>query len=396
MSTLTTPARKGSILKADSAMKERIYLSPPHMSEEGYEQSYVEEAFATNWIAPIGPHVNTLEAEFARFNGSAYAAALSSGTAALHLALRLIGIRPGDEVFCSTLTFCASANPIVYEGGIPVFIDSSAHTWNMDPGLLAEELARCTRAGKLPKAVMVVDLYGQSADWDSIRQTCAEYEIPVIEDAAEALGSTYHGKHTGNFGEAGIFSFNGNKIITGSGGGMIVSDHPKLVEHARHLSTQARLPLPHYEHVEIGYNYRMSNVVAAIIRGQLRVLPRRLARKRQIHELYVELLVNVPGINFMPEAVYGQSNHWLTCITVDPQLFGASAEDIRLSLEQHNIESRPLWKPMHTQPVFKGTRCVGGSVSERLFSQGLCLPSGTALTNDQVGQIVSVVQSLHS
>ena len=318
MPTLITAPTKSLVQNPASGMSERIYLSPPHMSEEGYEQSFVEEAFASNWIAPIGPHVNALEEEFAQFNGSSYAAALSTGTAALHLALRLIGIRPGDEVFCSSFTFCASANPIVYEGGQPVFIDSSLDTWNMDPALLAEELQNCKRKGKLPKAVVVVDLYGQSADWKPILEVCRQYGVPVIEDAAEALGATYHGTRTGNFGTMGIFSFNGNKIITGSGGGMLVSETQELISHARNLSTQARMPAAHYEHTEIGYNYRMSNVVAAIIRGQLRVLPRRVARKREIFDLYRERLGGVPGIEFMPEAAYGSSSRWLTCITIDP------------------------------------------------------------------------------
>lgn len=373
---------------------ERIYLSPPHMSEEGFERAFVEEAFDTNWIAPIGPHVNELETEFARQNGSLHAAALSTGTAALHLALRVIGIGRGDEVFCPTLTFCASANPVVYEGARPVFVDADLSTWNMDPSLLAEELERVARRGRLPKAVIAVDLYGQSADWKPILDACARYEVPVLEDAAEALGATYRGTRTGNFGYAGVFSFNGNKIITGSGGGMLVSSDEQLIARVRNLSTQARVAVPHYQHEEIGYNYRMSNVVAGIVRGQLRVLRERLSRKREIFEWYRSRLSNVPGISFMPEALYGQSNRWLTCILVDQKAFGAKAEEIRHELEAHNIESRPLWKPLHLQPVFAGCRRVGGCVSESLFATGLCLPSGTALTEGQLELISSVVESV--
>ena len=374
---------------------ERIYLSPPHMSDEGFERAFVQEAFDTNWIAPIGPHVNELEEEFARQNGSPYAAALSTGTAALHLALRLIGIKPGDEVFCPSLTFCASANPIVYEGARPVFIDADERTWNINPALLVEELERCARNNALPKAVVVVDLYGQSADWKPILEACERYGVPVLEDAAEALGATYGGTRTGNFGYAGVFSFNGNKIITGSGGGMLVSSNEKLIAQARNLSTQARVPAAHYQHEVIGYNYRMSNVVAGIVRGQLRVLGKRLARKREIFNWYRKRFTYIPGISSMPEAPYGECNRWLTCILVDPQHFGATAEEIRLKLEANNIESRPLWKPLHLQPVFAGCRMVGGEVCERLFNMGLCLPSGTALSEEQLERIAKLVESVH-
>jgi dTDP-4-amino-4,6-dideoxygalactose transaminase len=386
------PVRRKQAVKGSE--KERIYLSPPHMSDEGYERAFVQEAFDSNWIAPIGPHVNELEHEFASDNGSLYAAALSTGTAALHLALRLIGIQPGDEVFCSSLTFCASANPIVYEGAQPVFIDADATTWNMDPGLLSEELDFRARNGRLPAAVVVVDLYGQSADWAPILEACRRYEIPVLEDAAEALGATYEGMRTGIFGYAGVFSFNGNKIITGSGGGMLVSPDEKLIAQARNLSTQARVPAPYYQHTEIGFNYRMSNVVAGIVRGQLKVMHKRLARKREIFEWYRNRLANLPGISFMPEAPYGKSNRWLTCILVDPEEFGATAEHIRLALEKENIESRPLWKPLHLQPVFDGCRAVGGSVSEYLFERGLCLPSGTALTEDQLDRVATLIENI--
>ena len=373
----------------------RLYLSPPHMSEEGYEFKFIQEAFTSNWIAPVGPQVDAFEKELAAYNNSEYAAAVSSGTAAIHLALIILGINPGDEVFCSSFTFSASANPIVYQGAKPVFIDSDTKSWNMDPNLLEEELRLRARSGKLPKAVIVVDLYGQSADWDPILASCQRYNIPVIEDAAEALGAEYKGKKTGNFGVAGIFSFNGNKIITTSSGGMLVSEDEGLIKKARFLATQARDDFPHYQHSEIGYNYRMSNVLAAIGRGQLKALPERIEKKRWIFDYYRNALKNLPGIDFMPEAEYGKSNHWLTCITIEPDDFGATREDVRLKLEEYNIESRPLWKPMHLQPVFAGCRVCGGSVSERLFEIGLCLPSGTAMTEEDLNLICEVSHSIH-
>ena len=368
----------------------RIYLSPPHMS--GLEQQFVQEVFASSWIAPLGPQVDAFEAEFAAAVGAPYALALSSGTAALHLALILAGVGPGDEVLVSTLTFSASANPVVYLGGRPTFIDSERTSWNMDPGLLEETLAARARAGKLPKAVIPVHLYGQSADMDPILAACARYDVPVIEDAAEALGATYKGRSPGTLGLMGIFSFNGNKIITTSGGGMLVSAHKELIDHARKLSTQARDPAPHYQHSEIGYNYRLSNVLAAIGRGQLGVLEERVRRKREIFHFYQEALGDLPGIAFMPEAPWGRSTRWLTCITVDPEEFGATREDIRLALERENIESRPLWKPMHLQPVFAGCEVVGGAVAEALFRDGLCLPSGTAMTRADLERVAAVVR----
>ncbi len=368
----------------------RLYLSPPHMS--GLEQQFVQEVFASNWIAPLGPQVDAFEAEFAEAVGAPYALALSSGTAALHLALILAGVGPGDEVLVSTLTFSASANPVVYLGARPTFIDCERTSWNMDPGLLAETLAARARAGKLPKAVIPVHLYGQSADMDPILAACAAYEVPVIEDAAEALGATYKGRSPGTFGMMGAFSFNGNKIITTSGGGMLVSADKGLIDHARKLSTQARDPAPHYQHSEIGYNYRLSNVLAAIGRGQLRVLEERVRRKREIFEMYREILADVPGIEFMPEAPWGRCTRWLTCITVDSEQFGATREDIRLALEAEDIESRPLWKPMHLQPVFQGCEVVGGSVAEGLFRDGLCLPSGTAMTQADIERVAAVVR----
>jgi dTDP-4-amino-4,6-dideoxygalactose transaminase len=385
VTTLTPP---------QNAAPNRIYLSPPHMSAEGYELDFVHEAFNSNWIAPIGPHVSAFEEEFARDNGPEHAAALSCGTAAIHLALYLLGVGPGDEILCSSFTFCASANPAVYLGARPVFIDSDEATWTMDPALLAAELRRRALTGKLPKAIVVVDLYGQSADYDSILPICDEYNVPVIEDAAEALGSTYRGVRTGNFGAFGVFSFNGNKIITGSSGGMLVSKYADWITKVRVLATQARSPAPYYEHEEIGFNYRISNVIAGILRGQLRILPNRVARKREIFQLYRARLDRLPGIRFMPEAPYGQSNCWLTCLTIDPAEFGATSDDVRLALEAHNIESRPLWKPLHLQPVFRDCRTVGGEVSARLFQRGLCLPSGTALTDSELDRVMTIIEHL--
>ena len=367
-------------------LSKRIYPSPPHMS--GRERAYVAEAFATNWIAPVGPDVDAFEREFAARIGTTRAVALASGTAALHLALRVLGVQRGDEVLCSTLTFAASANPIVYEGGTPVFIDSDATSWNIDPALLGEELARCASRGKLPRAVIVVDLYGQCADLGAIQRLCRHYGVTLIEDAAEALGATYRDKSAGTFGWANAFSFNGNKIITTSGGGMLATDDPQLAEMACFLSQQARDPAPHYQHSRIGFNYRLSNILAAIGRGQLEVLEERIAARRRNFALYQEALRDEPGISFMPEAPYGSGTRWLTCILVDPQLFGASRDDIRVHLEARNIESRPVWKPLHLQPVFQECRVVGGRVAETLFASGLCLPSGSSLTNRELSLIV--------
>jgi len=354
----------------------------------------VNEAFASNWIAPLGPHVDAFEREFAELIGAKHAVALSSGSAALHLTLRLIGVERGDEVLCSSLTFCASANPIVYEGGRPVFIDADRATWTMDPDLLKLELQACAARGRLPRAVIVVDLYGQSADYDSILNVCSEYDVPVIEDAAEALGATYKGKMAGVFGKAGVFSFNGNKIITTSGGGMLVSEDENFIKRARFLATQARDPAAHYQHSEIGYNYRLSNVLAAIGRGQLRVLLDRVAARRRNNRLYRESLSGLPGVEFMPEAQYGRSTNWLSCITIDPKAFGATREDVRLALEAVNIEARPVWKPLHLQPIFAGCRTRGGQVAQEIFEDGLCLPSGSNLTDEDLERVVGIVQSI--
>ena len=370
----------------------RIYLSSPHMGLD--ELELVKEAFATNWIAPLGPHVDAFEREILPHVERRFAAALSSGTAGLHLALRLLGIKDGDEVFCSTHTFSATANPILYERAHPVFIDSHAETWTIDPDLLQETLADSAARGKLPRAVVVVDLYGQCADYDRILPLCAEFQVPVIEDAAEALGSTYRGKKAGSFGNCAVLSFNGNKIITTSGGGMLVSDDSAMIERARFLATQARDPAPHYQHSVVGFNYRLSNVLAAIGRGQLRVLADRVAARRHNFEFYRDTVGRLPGIRMMPQAAYGNSNCWLTCITINPKEFGATREEVRLALEQENIEARPIWKPLHLQPVFAECRTVGGKVSEHIFADGLCLPSGSNLSEEDLLRVVKVVREV--
>jgi pyridoxal phosphate-dependent aminotransferase EpsN len=359
------------------------------------ELEFVKEAFDTNWIAPVGPHIDAFEQEFCQVIGAGYAAAVSSGTAAIHLALQLLGVESGDEVFCSTLTFAATANPIVYQGAKPVFIDSDHTSWNMNPDLLQSALEHRARIGKLPKAVVLVHLYGQSADIDPILEACDRYEIPLIEDAAESLGATYKGRHPGTFGRIGIYSFNGNKIITTSGGGMLVSDNADLVTKARFLATQARDPAPHYQHSEIGYNYRLSNVLAGIGRGQLLVLNDRVAARRRNFEIYQQALGHLPGIGFMPEAIFGRATRWLTCLTIDPQAFGADREQVRLALAEQNIEARPVWKPLHLQPVFANCECIGGFVAEELFTRGLCLPSGSNLTDEDLEQVIDAIAAVH-
>lgn len=370
-----------------------ILLSPPHLGEA--ELEYVKEAFATNWIAPVGPHVDAFEAEFCEAVGSPHAVAVSSGTAALHLALRLLGVGPGDEVLCSTLTFVATANPIVYQGATPVFIDSDRTSWNMDPSLLEAALAQRAQRGKLPKAVVLVHLYGQSADLDAIGQLCDRYDVPLIEDAAESLGATYQGRATGTVGRLGVFSFNGNKIITTSGGGMLVTDDPALARQAKFLATQARDPAPHYQHSQLGYNYRLSNVLAGIGRGQLAVLGERVAARRRNFAIYHRALGHLPGITFMPEATYGTATRWLTCLTVEEEEFGCDRDTIRLALEAAQIESRPVWKPLHLQPVFAGCEVVGGAVAADLFRRGLCLPSGSSLGLDELSRVISQVAHQH-
>ncbi len=374
-------------------MSKRILLSPPHMGEE--EFAFVKEAFDTNWLAPVGPHVNAFEQEFCQVTGARAAAAVSSGTAALHLALRLLGVGPGDDVICSTLTFIATANPILYQGAKPVFIDSEPTSWNMDPNLLADILRQRAAVGKLPKAVMLAHIYGQSADLDPILGLCQKYDIPLIEDAAEALGSSYKGKVSGTMGTFGIYSFNGNKIITTSGGGMLVGDNPELIEKARFLATQARDAAPHYQHSKVGYNYRLSNVLAGIGRGQLKVLADRVRARRRNFEFYYRALGHLPGVRFMPEAAYGESTRWLTCLTIDSAASGVDRDQILLALEKENIEARPVWKPLHLQPVFTDCEYVGGKVATQLFQHGLCLPSGSSLLQSDLERVTQVILDLY-
>ncbi len=373
------------------AKSARIYISPPHMSAQ--DRELLLEAFDSNWIAPMGPQVEAFEREFAEKIGVKHVVALSSGTAALHLAMILLDLGPGDEVATATLTFAAVANVICYVGAAPVFIDSQKSSWNLDPDLLAEELDGAARRGRPIKAVLAVDVLGQCADYDAIRALCRWHEIPLVEDAAEALGATYCGRPAGTFGQIGCFSFNGNKIITTSSGGVLATASRTLADRARFLATQARGPLPYYEHAEIGYNYRMSNLLAALGRGQLRVLDERVRQRRRNFRFYRRALGDLPGIAFMPELPQGRSTRWLTCITVDPAQFGATREDMRLALERENIESRPVWKPMHLQPVFAGCRSRGGDVARRLFEQGLCLPSGSNLNGDDLTRIVRIIRA---
>ena len=350
------------------------------------------EAFESNWITTLGPQVDLFEKEVCGKIRIGHAVALSSGTAALHLSMILLGIQPGDEVLCSDLTFVATANAIRYCGAQPVFVDSDRSTWNMDPALLEEELASCSRAGRLPKAAIVVDLYGQCADHDAILDICAGYQVPVIEDAAEALGASYKGKPAGTFGVMGVLSFNGNKIITTSGGGMLVSDDGSLISKARYLATQAREPAPHYQHVQVGYNYRLSNILAAIGRGQFEKLDRKIEKRRAVNRYYRDVLGGLPGLAFMPEASFGRSNCWLTVILIEPDRFGLDREGLRLALEKENIEARPVWKPMHLQPVNRDARIRGGTVSADLFNRGLCLPSGNQLNDDDLERITGIIK----
>jgi dTDP-4-amino-4,6-dideoxygalactose transaminase len=370
----------------------RIYLSPPHMS--GAEWELLKEAFESNWIAPLGPHVDAFEREFAQAVGRPQAVALSCGTAALHLALILLGVGPGDEVLTSSLTFAATANAVTYVGATPAFIDSETASWNMDPALLAEELDACARRGKLPAAVLAVDLYGQCADYGAIVPLCRQYGVPLIEDAAEALGAMYHGQPAGSFGDIACFSFNGNKIITTGGGGMLACDRKDWADKARFLATQARDPAPHYQHSEIGYNYRLSNLLAAVGRGQLQALATRVEQRRANFAYYQKALGDLPGVAFIPEIAGGQSTRWLTCITIDPSEFGATRDDVRLALERENIEARPVWKPLHLQPVFCHCRVRGVAVAAGIFERGLCLPSGSSLSEEDRQRVVDIVRSM--
>ena len=376
--------------------EKRIYLSSPHMS--GREISYIEDAFATNWVAPLGPHVEAFESELAEYLKIEAASALISGTAAIHLALLLLGVKTGDLVFCSSLTFAATANPILYLDAEPVFIDSEPETWNMSPSALEKALVVANKKNHLPKAIIIVNLYGQSADYKSLLRLSEQYEIPVIEDAAESLGATYENKMSGSIGALGILSFNGNKIITTSGGGALVSNNPDFIKRARYLSTQARLPARHYEHAEVGYNYRMSNVLAGIGRGQLGVLEERVKARRAVFELYNRAFKDYSGFQFMPEAKFGRSTRWLTTLTVDPSLCGVNRDQIIDTLEKENIEARPVWKPMHLQSLY--SRCdnyeheEGSSVSGRLYNLGLCLPSGSNLSNEEQEKVIGCIRRL--
>jgi len=367
----------------------RVYLSPPDVG--ALERQFLLDAFDSNWIAPLGPHVDEFEREFAAAIGVPFAVALSSGTAALHLALLVNGIGRGDEVLTSTLTFAATANAITYVGAEPVFIDASPETWTLDPDLLAEELAGRAKRGRLPAAVIAVDLYGQCCDYARIAAICERHGVPLIEDAAEALGATCGAQRAGAFGRCAAFSFNGNKIITTSGGGMLVSHDRTVIERARHLATQARDPAPHYEHSETGFNYRLSNLLAALGRAQLAGLTEKIARRRTIRARYETELGVLPGLTLFGEAAYGRSNAWLTCLTIDRSTFGASREDVRVHLESRNIEARPVWKPMHLQPLFRRCRARGGAVSARLFETGLCLPSGSGLSAQEQGAVIAAV-----
>jgi dTDP-4-amino-4,6-dideoxygalactose transaminase len=379
--------------------KNKIWLSSPHIGTN--ELQYVNEAFSTNWIAPLGPHVNAFENGLQMQTKSSHAAALSSGTSSLHLALILLGVKAGDTVFCQSITFSASANPIAYQGAIPVFIDSEIDTWNMDPVLLRSALEEAKQNGEMPKAIIPVHLYGMPAKMDEILSIANEYGVPVIEDAAEALGSDIANKPCGSFGEFGVLSFNGNKIITTSGGGALLSENAEMIEKARFLATQARDSAPHYQHSHIGYNYRMSNVLAGIGRGQLEVLSDRVAARRNNFERYKKYFLkqNIAGfdIKFQEEPQGYYSNRWLTCIVVDPATNkGLTREEIRLAMDDENIESRPLWKPMHQQPVFLSSKSYLNGVSDKLFKNGLCLPSGSNLTEDEFERIFNCLDTIFS
>lgn len=376
--------------------QKRIHLASPHMG--GLEQQFVNEAFITNWIAPLGPNVNEFEKEVAEYVGARAAAALSSGTASIHLALKALGIKRKDRVFCTSLTFAASCNPIRYELGEPVFIDSEPESWNMSPIALEKAFKKAKAEDKMPIAVIVVHLYGQSADMDKIIEICERYNTPIIEDAAESLGATYKGKQTGTLGEFGIYSFNGNKIITTSGGGMLVSNKVEEIKKARFWATQAREGQRYYEHIELGYNYRMSNVIAGIGRGQLRVIDERISQKKHIYNRYAEAFKSIKDIEMMPICEYGESNYWLSCITINARS-NVTPLDIIIELENNNIEARPIWKPMHIQPLYKKYEFFshnenGLSVAEDIFNRGVCLPSDTKMTEEDIDRIISIVRGI--
>jgi dTDP-4-amino-4,6-dideoxygalactose transaminase len=370
----------------------RIYLSPPDVSD--IERKLLLAAFDSNWVAPVGPDLDAFEAQVAEVVGVRHAVALSSGTAALHLALVAAGVRRGDTVLVPSFTFAASANAVMYLGARPVFLDSTPDTWNVDPALVADELHGRAARGQLPRAVIAVDMYGQCADYDPLLTACDRYGVALIEDAAEALGASYRGRAAGSFGLAGVLSFNGNKIVTTGGGGMLVTDDGRVATQARHLATQAREPVAHYEHRTVGYNYRLSNLLAAVGRGQVQRLDDLIARRRETARHYREALGDLPGLTFMPVADYGTPNWWLTCLLVDAGEFGASRDRIIDHLSRHNIEARPAWKPMHLQPVFQDCVMRGGTVSADLFRRGLCLPSGSALTDHDRERIADAIRAV--
>ncbi len=376
-----------------AAKEKRIYLSPPHMS--GYEMKYIQEAFDQNWIAPLGPNVDGFEKAIKEYCQVADVAALSSGTAALHLALVMLGIGKGDEVIGSTFTFSATINPIIYQGATPILVDSEEDTWNMDPSLLQQVIEERLKTGEKPKAIIIVHLYGMPAQMDEILEIADHYNIPVIEDAAEALGSKYKGRSLGTFGRMGILSFNGNKILNTSGGGALLSNEQNLIQQARLLSTQARDPAPHYQHSQIGYNYRMSNVIAGLGRGQMEVIEERIASRRANYMFYHDQLKSFPGITFLnePSDIY-YSNRWLTTILIDDKIAGFSREDLQQKLDNQNIESRPLWKPMHLQPVFSSCPAYLNEVSNRLFKIGICLPSGSQMSENELNRVVDTIKSI--
>lgn len=368
-------------------MREKIYISSPHMSDEGYEMQYIQEAFDTNWIAPLGKNVNEFENELAVKVGTKAAAALSSGTGAIHLALKAAGVGEGDIVFCPTLTFAATANPIIYQNAIPVFIDSDYETWNMNPTALEEAFEKFPQV----KAVLVVHLYGLSVDMDKIVEICNIHNVPLIEDAAESLGTYYRGKHTGIFGDYGIFSFNGNKIITTSGGGMLISNNEERINKVKFWATQSRDQARHYQHSELGFNYRMSNIVAGIGRGQLKVLDQRVEKKKYIFEFYKRELSLLDGIQFMPINDWNKPNYWLSCMTISGRI---KPLEVMETLEKENIESRPIWKPLHMQPYFAKYDYIGEDISEKLFQHGMCLPSDTKMTDEDLGRVVEIIKRL--
>jgi dTDP-4-amino-4,6-dideoxygalactose transaminase len=370
----------------------RIYLSPPDVSD--LERKLLLDAFDSNWVAPVGPDLDAFEAQVAERVGVRHAVALSSGTAALHLALLAAGVGRGDTVLVPSFTFAASANAVMYLGAEPIFLDSTAASWNIDPELVTEELRRLAHSGRLPRAVLTVDMYGQCADYEPLLAACDRYGVALIEDAAEALGASYRGRPAGSFGLAGVLSFNGNKIITTGGGGMLVTDDDRVATQARYLATQAREPVPHYEHRAVGYNYRLSNLLAAVGRGQVQRLDELIAARRQTAGYYRAELAELPGLTFMPVADYGEPNWWLSCLLVDAEVFGAGRDRIIAHLAGQNIEARPAWKPMHLQPVFRHCVMRGGAVSAELFRRGLCLPSGSALTDPDRERVVAAVRAV--